>query len=153
VYGSLSALSFSLSLSLPELNTRMRVELRLASDWRPPSFIFHETAFSKRTLFRSPPVSIMASRVISTHNTHKHKCTHRGYISQAARATFLLSPSLPLSFSSFLPSPPPPSFSPSLLPLCLSSFFLLLLSLSLSPSLSPSSLPLSPGFRFRLLGG
>jgi len=22
--------------------------LRVASDWRPPSFIFHETAFSKR---------------------------------------------------------------------------------------------------------
>ncbi len=81
----------------------MRVGWSEPSDRLSPSFIFfHETAFSKRhvityswphtlvnhTLFRSPPVSIMASQVISTHNTHTRKCTHRGYISQAERATW-----------------------------------------------------------------
>ena len=36
---------------LPRQTWRVAVDegrLRVVSDWRPPSFIFHETAFSKR---------------------------------------------------------------------------------------------------------
>ena len=40
----------------------MRVELRLASDWRPPSFIFHETAFSKTYQRPNVPVIVEALR-------------------------------------------------------------------------------------------
>ena len=62
--------------------------MRVASDGSSPLFFncFQDNDIFKEgrdhvfvtplPIFRSPPVSIMASRVISTHNTHIHTSAH-----------------------------------------------------------------------------